>query len=94
MSNTLKIVPTHTLTPTKKKVAREREAPRASEDSVRVDPICDVEFEGGMYRIVQLLDKVRLVCVFVCVCVCLGRKGGGGGMGGRRRPTQLTALSS
>lgn len=46
-------------------VAREREAPARSDDAVRVDPICDVEFEGGMYRIVQLLDKACFVYVSV-----------------------------
>jgi hypothetical protein len=40
-------------------VARERESRKQTEESVRVDPICDVEFEGGMYRVVQLLDKVK-----------------------------------
>ena len=37
-----------------------RSAAARGEDSVRVDPICDVEFEGSMYRIVQLLDRVPL----------------------------------
>ena len=36
-----------------------RESARA-DDSVRVDPICDVEFEGSMFRVVQLLDRVPL----------------------------------
>ncbi len=39
-------------------MARERESSKRTDESVRVDPICDVEFEGGMYRVVQLLDKV------------------------------------
>ena len=25
-----------------------------------MDPICDVEFEGSMYKVVQLLDRVPL----------------------------------
>lgn len=61
-------------------VAREREAPARSEDSVRVDPICDVEFEGSMYRVVQLLDKVGtgsggVRCIFIhpSLSACLVR---------------------
>ncbi len=37
-----------------------RQAAARGADSVRVDPICDVEFEGSMYRVVQLLDRVPL----------------------------------
>ncbi|GAB5032968.1 Hypothetical protein NocV09_01101580 [Nannochloropsis oceanica] len=37
-----------------------RSAAARGENSVRVDPICDVEFDGSMYRVVQLLDRVPL----------------------------------
>jgi hypothetical protein len=37
-----------------------RQEAARKDDSVRVDPICDVEYEGSMYRIVQLLDRVPL----------------------------------
>lgn len=56
-----------------KQVAREREARARTEDSVRVDPICDVEFEGSMYRVVQLLDKVRKMLCALWVLGHLGR---------------------
>lgn len=37
-----------------------RQEAARKDDSVRVDPICDVEYDGSMYRIVQLLDRVPL----------------------------------
>lgn len=56
-------------------MAREREAPARTDESVRVDPICDVEFEGGMYRVVQLLDKVGGWVGVSRSCCVVGRGG-------------------
>lgn len=36
---------------------------RAQEGSLRADPIVDVEFEGSMFKVAQLLDKIPLSAV-------------------------------
>lgn len=35
----------------------------AQEGSLRADPIVDVEFEGSMFKVAQLLDKIPLSAV-------------------------------